>query len=287
MLTIATTQYQLQPLAWEDYAQKIKQLVLDAKQRKAQLLLLPEYAGIEYGDHAKTDRDLYLSLQPQLPAYISLFAELARSHDIYIQPGTILVEADSLFYNRAYFFSPDGEYSYQDKLYLTEYEKQTGMITAGMEQIIFETRYGKIAIAVCYDSEFSTVFKNVVQAGAWLVLVPSYTNSLAGLHRVQLCCRARAIENQCYVAVSFTVGEVAFGDKPYDTTTGQAGIFSPADVGLPNDGIVALGKMNQSELIVAEIDYGLIEHVRKHGAVLNFEDGLVDKKFRITTKVVT
>ena len=45
-----------------------------------------------------------------------------------------------------------------------------------------------------------------VEAGAWLILVPSCTDTVAGYERVRLAAAARAMENQCFVAMAPTVG---------------------------------------------------------------------------------
>jgi predicted amidohydrolase len=273
MIKIATCQYALEVLSdWDAYTNKIIALVTQAKQQGAQLLLLPEYAGTEMpcGQHAN-DEDLYAALQPFIPKYLEFYQHLACEHQIYFQPGTVMVEnAPSQYVNRAYFFGPEGEYGYQDKLQLVEFEKTCKVLQGGDRQTLFETSLGTIGIAICYDSEFPELVRRLVNAGANLILVPSYTTTLAGYYRVAISCRARAIENQCYVMTSCMVGEV--GGGVIEHTVGQAGIFCPADAGFPDDGIIAQGKMNAVEMIVGEISFEKLSSVRRHGQVHNFTD---------------
>lgn len=278
MITISTYQYSIQQLPWDAYVQKIERLVEEAAQNKTQILLLPEYAGVEIAPNHKTDKDCYVGLQTFLPFYIELFGKLAQKHRMYIQPGTTLVLDNGLFYNRAYFFAPNGKYTYQDKLQLTQYEKKSSLIRKGTQQRVFETTFGKVGIAICYDSEFPRLVSNLIDAGAWLILVPSYTNSLAGYNRVSISCRARAIENQCYVATSFVVGKVEFGDEPHDETFGESAIYSPADVGFPANGVVARCEMNKLMMTSAVIEQDLIDKVRQNGAVHNYLDSRSDMK---------
>lgn len=274
MIKIASCQYGLEVLShWDHYTQKIEALVIEAKQQNAQLLLLPEYAGVEMicMRHA-TDQDLFAAMQPLIPRVIEFYLELAHRYQIYIQAGT-LVEAikPNQYVNRAYFFGPNHTYGYQDKLQLIEFEKNLQVMQPGAQQTLFNTALGKVGIAICYDSEFPEIVRNLVYAGAELILVPSYTSSLAGYHRVFLSCRARAIENQCYVAVSFVVGTVALsGDK--EETFGQACMLGPADVGFPDDGIIAQGKMNAVTTVFADLSTKKITSVRNHGQVHNFKD---------------
>lgn len=273
MIKIAVCQYAIENLPnWYHYVEKVTSLIYQAKKTGAQLLLLPEYAGIEIAGYQQTDRRLYQQIQYQLTHYCDLFRNLAKQYHIYIQPGTILVETHSDSYvNRAYFFGPNGEMAYQDKLQLIEFEKQTGMIDHGSQQTLFETSFGKVGIAVCYDCEFPEIIRKLTLAGACLILVPSYTTTLAGLNRVSLSAQARALENQCFVATAFAVGEVALSD-PADNTYGQASIFGPIESSFSDNGVIVQGSLNRIELITTEISFATIENIRERGEVHNFND---------------
>ena len=214
-MKIATCQYKLSEHTWPAYIKKIESMMVSAKQQNVDLILLPEYAGIEIGDPTVyADKELFASLQSSLDKYILFFQKMAKQYQLYILAGTTIVSANQEKYlNRAYFFEPSGKYHHQDKLQLTQYEKNSGLILQGEKQQVFDTKWGKIGIAICYDSEFPEIVRNLVKAGAWLILVPSYTISLAGYYRVCLSARARAIENQCFVAAVNRVGEDGNGLK--------------------------------------------------------------------------
>ena len=83
----------------------------------------------------------------------------------------------------------------------------------------------------------STV-NRLVKAGAKLILVPSCTDSLAGFNRVRLCARARAVENQCFVAVIPLVGNAPWSGA-IDENRGHAALFTPCDHFFPPDGVQA------------------------------------------------
>jgi predicted amidohydrolase len=274
MINIACCQYKIELLKnWDSYALKIENLVIEAKDKNADILLMPEYAGVEaVCKKFPTDQELYVELQSVIPKYLNLYQYLSKKYQIYIQAGTIIEEiAENKYANRAYFFSPNGEYQYQDKLQLTQYEKNLQVLRSGNEQKIFDTKLGKIGIAICYDSEFPEIVRNLTYAGAEIILVPSYTTTLAGFHRVFLSCRVRAIENQCYVATSFVVNQVNLSGE-IDETFGQAVIVGPADMGFPDDGIIAQGVMSKPIIIVAELSLAALSRVRQEGQVHNFED---------------
>ncbi len=110
-----------------------------------------------------------------------------------------------------------------------------------------------------------------VNAGATLILVPSCTDSLAGFNRVRLSCRARAIENQCFVAMAPLVGNAPWSGA-IDENRGYAGVYGPADYGFPQNGVMARGNMDEPGMVFAEIDLERIAQVRLQGGVLNHRD---------------
>ena len=274
MTKIATCQYQIEKLAdWDSYTAKIEALIGKAKHEGAALVLLPEYAGIEIVcAQFATDKALIETIQPLIGKYIVFYKALAQRYQLYLQPGTIIEKiAPNKYVNRAYFFAPNGLHSHQDKLQLTEYEKSTQILCPGEKQHLFDTALGKIGIAICYDSEFPEIVRRLVHAGATLILVPSYTTTLSGYNRVFLSCRARAIENQCYIAVAYVVNSVDLSIEPEDTF-GRAGILSPADTSFPDDGIIVQGTMNQVEMVIADLEFKKITSIRQYGQVHPFED---------------
>lgn len=274
MISVATTQYPIQYADWENSQQKIETLVQTAHNRAAQCILLPEYAGIEIGNPgSKTDLALCQSIQPKLEAYKNFYQQMAAKYQIYIQPGSIPVASDitNRFYNRAYFFSPNGNIGFQDKLNLTASEKADGVIINGLQQTLFDTPLGKIGIAICYDSEFPELVRNFTRLGAKLILVPSYTPSVTSFNRVHYACHARALENQCYVLLSCAIHSVQFGDS-LEYPNGQAGLYGPIDEGFPENGLLAQGQKNQTQTVHTTISYEKIDTIRKNGQVNLFED---------------
>lgn len=274
MIRIACCQYQIEELSdWASYCIKIEQIVINAKNAGVTILLMPEYAGIEIiGQRFNSDEKLFAALQPLIPKYLDFYRQLAQVNQIYIQAGTIIEKTESgKFANRAYIFSPNGSYEYQDKIQLTEYEKSVNLFQPGKQQKIFDTTLGKIGIAICYDSEFPEIIQRLVKHGAAIILVPSYTTTRAGYNRVLLCGRARAIENQCYVAIAYVINQVGLSAE-LDYAYGQAVILGPADTGFPDDGIIAQGKMNQPMLVQGDLSLESLDFVRKEGQVHNFQD---------------
>lgn len=278
VLRVASAQYPIEFLEnWEHYAHKITGTVAEAAAQGARLLVMPEYASMELASlrPAKTRAALPAqmeAMQDYLAPFLDLHRGLAREHQVYLLAGSFPVRlGDGAYRNRAHFFAPDGAFGFQDKLQLTRYETEQQLLRAGDGIKVFDTCYGRLGVAICYDSEFPLIVRRQAEAGASVILVPSCTDTLAGFHRVHLSCRARALENQSYVVQSPTVGEAGWSEA-VDVNIGYAGIFTPVDRGFPGDGILAMGEMNTPQWVYADLQPERIQEVRKDGQVLNYRD---------------
>lgn len=273
MIKISVSQYEIEKLPqWQSYEDKTVRLVEEAKLNQSHLLVLGEYAGLELSSwiNEKLEKQLEY-IQSILDKYKQLYTSLAQQEEIYIQPGSIPVkEKDGYYRNRAFLFAPDGGIDYQDKIYLAPFEHNRGL-RPGSELRIFDTHFGKVGIAISYDSEFPLLAKRLVTAGVNLILVPSCTEKISGLTRVKISSRARAIENQCYVAQSCLIGKASWSEF-IDINIGQSGIYCPADIGFPEDGILAHAQLNTPMLIHADLSWEKLSYVREHGEMLNFRD---------------
>ena len=282
---IATAQYNIGFLeSWHQYKYKVTSWVAEAALQDAKILVFPEYASMELA--SLFGESVYSSLKKQLSAmqklhedYISLYQSLAIQYRCYIQSGSFPVHLKSGPYrNRAYLFMPDGKVDYQDKLIMTRFENEQWLIEHGTELRTFNTEYGKIGICPCYDSEFPLLVRKQVEAGCRLILVPSCTDTLAGYHRVKIGCQARALENQCYVVQSALVGNAPWSEA-VDINVGASAIYTPVDRGFPDNGILAEGKLNAVQWVIAEISLDKVDIVRQQGQVFNHQDWSLQQRF--------
>ena len=278
MTKIATAQYPISFLeTWPAFVEKTRFWVIQAVEQQANILLFPEYACMELA--SLFPKEVYSSLSGQLtalqsllPDYLHLFSDLAIEFDVYIQAGTFPVKhANGEFRNHAYLFSPDCSVYFQEKLTMTRFENEQWHISRGLAVKVFDTRYGKIAINICYDSEFPHYARLQVEQGADLILVPSCTDTLAGYHRVRIGCQARALENQCYVVQAALVGDAPWSEA-VDINRGASAVYTPVDRGFPDNGILAIGELHQAQWIYADLDFSTIAEVRKSGQVFNYQD---------------
>lgn len=275
---VAACQYPVQFLGtWSRYESKLRALVGEAANRGAALAVFPEYASMElaslFGPEVYGDLRRQLeAVQTLLPDYRALHRALAMEHGLYLLAGSFPVrEADGSYRNRAYLCSPEGGEGFQDKLHMTRFEREHWQVDPGQTVKVFDTRLGALAVATCYDVEFPQVVRNQVEAGAWLVLVPSCTDREAGYQRVRIGCQARALENQVYVVQAPTVGEAPWSES-IDRNVGFGAIYTPVDIGFPDDGILVQGEAGQTGWVFADLDPRAIQRVRRKGQVFNHRD---------------
>lgn len=140
----------------------------------------------------------------------------------------------------------------QVKIHRTRWERDIWDTSAGSKLHLFQTDYGAISILICYYNEFPELSRMVCEAGADILFVPSSTDDRQGYWRVRYCAHARAIENQVYVAMTSTVGNLAV--EGLGMHYGQACIMTPSDFPFSRDGIAAEGVTDMEQVVVAYLD---------------------------------
>ncbi len=274
---VAAAQYPIEQLAdWAAYEAKLTRWVAEAADGGAALLVFPEYGAMELASlDPATMGDLQRSIETVsalLPRVDALHAALAARHGVHILAASApRRDGDGKFRNAARLFAPGGAVGTQDKLVMTRFEREQWFIAGGQTLRLFETALGRIAVLICYDSEFPLLARAAVEAGAQVLLVPSCTDSMHGYWRVRIGAQARALEGQCYAVQSPTVGE-ALWSSAVDINRGAAGVYGPPDRGMPDDGVIASGVEGAPGWVYGEIDLALIAGLRADGGVLNMRD---------------
>lgn len=281
MIRLAACQYAIELFeAWDAYARHLETLCSEAVDAGAQLLLLPEYAGLVLSGllPASQRSDLNASIagiQPLVEPWFTLCEGLARRWGIYFQPGSIAVlDDDGHYRNRAPLFGPEGALGFQDKLIMTRFERELWGISAGQGLKVFDTALGRLGILICYDNEFPMLARQLAEGGVDLILAPSCTDTEAGYHRVRIGAQARALENQIAVLQSPTAG-LAPWSPALDENIGCAGLYVPPDYGLPTNGVIAQSPQScvqSSQWLICDLDLEGVRCVREEGQVFTRRD---------------
>ena len=124
---------------------------------------------------------------------------------------------------------------------------------------------------VCYDVEFPELSRLLADEGMDILFVPFLTDTQNGYSRVRNCAQARAIENECYVAIAGSVGNLPKVHN-MDINYAQSMVFTPCDFAFPANGIKAEATPNTEMIVIADLDIDLLRELNQFGSVRNLRD---------------
>ena len=281
---IAAIQYKLRPIVdFNGFASQVEFFVQSAKAYGAHFVLFPELFTMQLLGymHEPAPAIAVRRLAQLTSEYESLFKRLAQETGQYLIAGSHPVILEGELFNAAHLFAPNGRIHRQKKVHLTPTEKGPFQMGRGHGFNVFHTEFGRIAILICYDIEFHEAARVLAEAGTEILFVPSCTDDRQGFLRVRYCAQARAIENQIYVVLTGTVGNLP--GVPYmNNNYGQAAIFTPADYFFARDGIAAEGSINQDQMILADVNLQLLNEQRTSGTVIPLNDLIQDAYDQVT-----
>lgn len=286
---VAALQYFVRPIRdFAEFREQVAGLVHTAADYDCDLLVFPEYFTVQLltlGDVRRPMDQQVRDLARRVPDYVEVFGALARSSGIHIVAGTTITpdpgDADRVF-NDSYFFAPDGTHATQGKMNMTRFEADAWRVSPRDTLRLFETPFGKVAIAICYDVEFPEVCRAAAHAGATMLVVPSYTDDRQGFIRVRYCAQARAIENHMFVVNAATVGSLPMVPA-VSLNYGQASILTPSDFPFARDGVLAEGIPNQETMVIGEVALDVLRRNRAHGTVRPLRDSRTMTMPRVET----
>ncbi len=218
-----------------------------------------------------TDLDAIKALAGYTQEILDAASKLAVTYNINIIAGSMPVIENGDLYNVAYLCRRDGTMDAQYKIHPTPMEKREWIMQGGDTLKVFETDFGKIGILICYDSEFPELARHLADQDMQILFIPFWTDTKTGYQRVRHCAQARAIENECYVAITGSVGNLPKVDNAVIQYS-QAVVFSPSDFSFPHDAIMAESTPNTEMTLIVDLDLEKLKKLKNEGSVRNFLD---------------
>jgi len=108
-----------------------------------------------------------------------------------------------------------------------------------------------------------------------ILFVPFLTDTQNGYSRVRYCAQARAIENECYVAIAGCVGNLP-KVRNMDIQYAQSMVFTPSDFAFPTTGIKSEATPNTEMILISDVDLDLIRELHSFGTVKNLKERRLD-----------
>lgn len=202
-------------------------------------------------------------------------SKLAISHNVNIISGSMPLVENDLLYNVSYLLHRNGKIDEYRKIHITPYEKRHHGMIGGNQLKVFDTDCGKIGILICYDVEFPELPRLLAEQGMKILFVPYLTDTQNAYTRVRACAQARAIENECYVAIAGCVGNLP-GVNNMDIQFGQAAVFTPSDFSFPENATKAEATPNTEMTLITDVDLNHLKELHHYGAVQNLKDRRTD-----------
>ncbi len=233
-----------------------QRLVAQAASTGADIVVLPEKWN------AIGDASVYHATAELLEGgeSVAAMSDWARTHGITLVGGSIAErrEGREKLSNTSILFDPGGQIvAVYRKIHLFDVEvggvvyRESEAEEPGEEPVVAEVEDWRIGLTVCYDVRFPELYRILALGGAQLVTVPAHFTTPTGKDHWHVLLRARAIENQLYVAAAAQIGETLPGKAAY----GRSLIADPW-------GVVLAQAPDEQTVIAAELDRAHLEQIR-------------------------
>jgi len=269
LIKVAVVQFEISQFAPQENLEKAAQFIQQAAAQGADLIVFPEdfVAGPLEGRVDLADFD---------SRYVKYFQKLAVQYSIDIVPGSIIEGDENGLYNTAYYIDQHGDI-------LSQYRKvnlwlpERSYITPGTDISVFETRFGKVGLIICWDLMFPEVFRAMVSEGVEMVICPSYwcledagkgqeLNQYSEVMLVNALCLARAFENEIVMVYANAAGKQVSGQNT-STLIGQSQITvpfkGPLDIAMDNIETMLVVEVDLDVLAIAEEAYEIRSDLQK------------------------
>lgn len=186
----------------EENIEKIEQLVGKAVAEGAEIVVLPEMCCCEY----KNDAFVKYAMSED-SEFVCRLSALARAHKIILVGGTVPEQDGDKIYNTSFVFDKNGNrIARHRKVHLFDINvnggisfKESDTFSSGSCFTSFDTKWGKIGLIICFDIRFP----DFIKAGSEnlkMIIVPASFNMTTGPAHWELLFRARAVDNQLFMA---------------------------------------------------------------------------------------
>jgi len=183
--------------------------------------------------------------------YVSFLGQLARKYHVWFTGGSVLSSQGEKVTNRSLIISPEGDLvSFYDKVHLFRLMDEHLHLSSGKDICLYKLEDVKCGTATCYDIRFCEWINRYALNGASILFLSAEWPTVRLLHW-QTLLRARAIENQMFVAAVNTCGE------------SNGALFPGSSMVIDPLGEVLLSIEDEERLDFVSIDLDLVHKTRE------------------------
>ena len=229
-----------------------ERLIIEAADAGAGLVVLPENFG--FMGEAEEDKCALCEKDGEGPMQ-DFLSQIAQRLGIWLVGGTIPLEADAPRKIRAACLVYDDQgkrVARYDKIHLFDVHLvetderyiESETIEPGNKAVVFDSPFGRLGIAVCYDLRFPEMFRRMLDEGMETLVMPAAFTAITGKAHWEVLVRARAVENFCYMVAAAQGGFHINGRETYghsmivdpwgailaELPTGSGSVIAPLDL---------------------------------------------------------
>lgn len=278
IVRLGLVQWQMRPYKnINELMQQAEYFVDTLSAYKSDFALFPEFfnAPLMAEYNKMSEAEAIRKLAEYTSPIIQEFSKLSISYNINIITGSMPELVDDTLYNVGYLCRRNGSVERYEKLHITPDEQKVWGMKGGNKLQTFDTDCGKIGILICYDVEFPELSRLLADEGMDILFVPFLTDTQNGYSRMRYCAQARAIENECYVAIAGSVGNLPKVHN-MDIQYAQSMVFTPCDFAFPTTGIKSEATPNTEMILISDVDLDLLRELHNFGSVKNLKDRRTD-----------
>ena len=240
---------------------------------KSDFIMFPEFFNtplLEPYNHLP-EMEAMRKLAESTDEIVRKIQEYAVSYNVNIISGSMPIIENGKLYNATYLCHRNGLTEDYRKIHITPNEQKYYGMSGGDKIGVFNTDCGKIGILICYDVEFPELSRIYADQGMQILFVPFLTDTQNGYTRVRRCAQARAIENECYVAIAGCVGNLPKVNN-MDIQFALSAVFTPSDFAFPTNAVKAETTPNTEMMLVVDVDLHLLDELHHFGTVKTLKD---------------
>ncbi|MDX1685501.1 MAG: carbon-nitrogen hydrolase family protein, partial [Saprospiraceae bacterium] len=278
VVRLGLIQWQMRPYKDIDALLQQAEYFIDAVSGyRSDFALFPEFfnAPLMAENNHLGESEAIRELAKHTDKIVQRFSDFSISYNINIIAGSMPEIRKGKLYNTGYLCKRDGTIERYEKLHVTPDEAKVWGMQGGSELKSFDTDCGRIGVLICYDVEFPELSRLLADENIDVLFVPFLTDTQNGYSRVRNCAQARAIENECYVAIAGSVGNLP-NVHNMDIQFAQSMVFTPCDFAFPTNGIKAEATPNTEMILIADVDIDLLRELHEFGSVRNLKDRRLD-----------
>ena len=233
---------------------KAARMLREAASKGAELAVLPEmfncpYAGKYFRDFAALGHE----------ETVEALSAWARENRIWLAGGSVPEREGEKLYNTCFVFDDRGELRARHrKIHLFDIDapgmrfRESNTFTPGQEITVFDTPWGKMGAAICFDVRFPELFRAMARRGARLILLPAQFNMTTGPVHWESTLRIRAVDNEVFLAAASAARYEGFSYECW----GHSLVSDPW-------GTLIAAADEKEQILYADIDFARVEEVRR------------------------